>query len=140
MQKSVITIHLFLWDCGQGSIMLKGGMSFSKPNDPLLPSSLPFIVEYHPAHSCSSVPGYIINFSVGWKLAVFQSHTMTTVPTSGRTEHMSTHAQIPYITCAWTSIRARLSHIQIQQWDLPHVQTQDLYRVSFKGSSLLNSR
>lgn len=32
-------------------MLLKGRMSFSKPNDPLLPSSFPFIVEDHPAHS-----------------------------------------------------------------------------------------
>lgn len=79
-------------------MLLKGRMSFSKPNDPLLPSSLPFIVEDHPAHSCSSAPGYIIDLSLGWKLAVFQSHTLTAVPDSGRTDHMCAHKHLLYNT------------------------------------------
>ena len=64
-------------------MLLDGRMSFSKPNDPLLTFSLPFIVEDHPAHSCSLVPGYIIDFSLGRKLAVFQSNTSTAVPNCG---------------------------------------------------------
>lgn len=94
-------------------MLLKGRMSFSKLNDPLPPSSLPFIVEEHPAHSRSSVPGYRINLSLGWKLAVSQSHTLTTVADCGRTEHI--HTQISYITCAWTPIRIKHSHVQIEQ-------------------------
>lgn len=76
-------------------MLLKGRMSFSKPNDPLLPSSLPFIVEDHPAHSRSSVPGYGINLSMGWKLAVSRTHTLNAVPDCGWTEHMCTYEQLP---------------------------------------------
>ena len=74
-------------------------MTFSKPNDPLLPSSLPFIVEDHPAHSCSSVAGYIINLSLGWKLAVFQSRTLTEL-WSART-YVHTHALTEPHTCKY---------------------------------------
>lgn len=55
-------------------MLFKGIIPFSKPNYPPLLSPFPFIVEDHPAHSHSSFPGYIINMSLGWNLAVFQSH------------------------------------------------------------------
>lgn len=75
------------------------------------------------------------------------THTLTTVPKSSWTELMCkhthllyhTHTQISYITHAWISMRIRCSHIQIQQQDLPHFQTQDLCQVIFRGSFLLNS-
>lgn len=80
-------------------MLLNGRMSFSKPNDPFLTSVLPFIVEHHPAHSSSLVLGYINDLSLGWKLAVFQSHTLTAVPNCVNclTQDMGTYKYLPHV-------------------------------------------
>lgn len=86
VQKSAITIY-FTLTVDEDVLSAEEKNVFFQAK---LLSSFPFIVEDHPAHSRSSVRGYIINLSLGWKLKSFR-HTHTIFSTQ---EHMCTYKQL----------------------------------------------
>lgn len=92
---------------------------------PLLPFSSPFIVEDHPAHRPFSFLGYIINSSLGWKLAVFQSHARSARCQSPvEWEHARKH--VPIITShTFTEVvrRNRQDNTRSSAWEWARIHS-----------------